>query len=331
MNRRFLVCMLAGLGGVLPPGTAPAVLVDGVVAYVNEHVVTAGEVQNAMAPVVQRLRAKYRGKELAEKAQEAFREALNMQIDRFLILDAYNTQQGRIPKWVVDQRIEQIIREEFKGDRAALMDALTRDRQVFDNWREEIQDFIVVSSMRSAAVAQNIRVSPAAVQEYYSKNTEKFVKPSQVHIRMIVLRKTESPEETARKQAQAADIRKKIKDGADFGETATKASEGRKATEGGDWGWVKPEDLQPELIQAIAKMKTGEISDLIDTREEIYIMKLEGRRDPAVVPLEEAQAEIEMELRKVEAERLYKAWIVRLKEKAYVKILEQDVEQPDSP
>ena len=56
------------------------------------------------------------------------------------------------------------------------------------------------------------------------------------------------------------------------------------------------------------------------TQDELYILKVEAKKSAAVTPFEEAQQSIEKELRKTEEDRLYKAWIQRLKDKYYVKV-----------
>ena len=59
---------------------------------------------------------------------------------------------------------------------------------------------------------------------------------------------------------------------------------------------------------------------MIDTGDELYILRLEGRKEASVTPFEQVAKEIEDDLKKQENERLYTAWIARLKKKYYVKV-----------
>ena len=48
---------------------------------------------------------------------------------------------------------------------------------------------------------------------------------------------------------------------------------------GGDWGWVKPrETLRVELAEAALALKPSEVSDVVETERELYLLKCEGRR-----------------------------------------------------
>ena len=75
------------------------VTLDGVAAHVNEHIITIGEVAELVEPVNRQLQNSYTGKELENKLRAAFDDALESIIARYLILDAYEKQEGRIPEW----------------------------------------------------------------------------------------------------------------------------------------------------------------------------------------------------------------------------------------
>ncbi|MDP6848894.1 MAG: peptidylprolyl isomerase, partial [Kiritimatiellia bacterium] len=118
---------------------------------------------------------------------------------------------------------------------------------------------------------------------------------------------------------------KKIRDritsgGEDFAKVAVEVSKGTHAADGGDWGWVKPEFLRSVLADATRELKPGKVSELIDTEEEIYILKVEERKEASVTPFGEVQSEIESELRRAEGVRLQSVWIESLRRQSYVKI-----------
>ncbi|MDI6774106.1 MAG: peptidyl-prolyl cis-trans isomerase [Verrucomicrobiota bacterium] len=306
------------LASALPaaPGAEP-VFVDGAIAYVNSHAITLGDVQAMVAPRQQELFARHKGKAPEDQIKKLYDDGLNVLIERYLILDSHKEQEGKIPAWAVDQEVEAVIRESFKGDRSALMAALSKDQVTFESWKEEIENHIVVSSLRSLNVGQNVKILPEQVERYYGENPARYIRPAQARLSVIVLKKEAD-------HARAADaVRQRLAKGEDFGAVAKEASQGANADEGGDWGWVALEDLRPELQKAIAALKPGEISDAVETSEEVYIAKLGERKAEGPVPLQEVQAEIEQELRKQEAERLYHAWIEQLKRKAYVTVLDR--------
>jgi peptidyl-prolyl cis-trans isomerase SurA len=317
---RTLVVVLA-LMAALPARAAEPLLVDKVVALVNDHVITLGDVQAMIASRLQELQAKSKGIPPEDQLKKLQDEGLNVLIDRYLILDSFKETEGRIPDWAVDQEVEAVIRENFKGDRAALLAALAKDHLTFESWRTELQNHIIVTTLRSANVGQNVKILPGQVEAYYEPNAVKYTKPAQARIRVIVIPKAEGGKDGDEKRRQAQEIRQRLARGEDFGAVAKEVSKGPKAAEGGDWGWMALEDLRTELRAALAPLKPGEISEVVDTPDDVYIVKKEEQREKGPVPLQDVRSEIELELRKQESERLYDAWIERLKQKAYVKVI----------
>ena len=166
---------MAGLGA-----EPPRIPIDRVVAHVNEHLVTLGEIKSMILPRMPALHRQYRGADLEEKLDELYRQALDHLIERRLILDAYEKQEGRIPEWVVDQHVDEVVRHEFGGDRGALIRALARERISLADWREDLRKSMIVSSMQGAAVGERVHVSPAEIRSYYARHRDELRRNDQV-------------------------------------------------------------------------------------------------------------------------------------------------------
>jgi parvulin-like peptidyl-prolyl isomerase len=87
---------------------------------------------------------------------------------------------------------------------------------------------------------------------------------------------------------------------------------------GGDCGWFKPGELRKELAEAAPALKLGEQSEVIETPEACYLMRVEDRRPEHIKPLNEVRAGIEQVLLSEEGDRIQKQWIERLKKKTFV-------------
>lgn len=293
--------------------------VDGVAAYVNAHVITLADVMVLIEPVRRQLIRKYRGEALQERLGAAFDNALNTLVERFLVLDAYKEQGGRLPEWTVDQRAEEMIDEMFGGDRDALMRALQLEKMTYEEWRETLEQQMIVQSMRSANVDQYIEITPRRVRAHYRNNAAQFRRPTRMHVRMIVL----TPEQAAtaaQRQQRAAELVQRLRDRADFAALAKQVSGGSHADVGGDWGWIDPaRELRRELAQLAESTATGQVSDAVRIADNYYIMKIEGRREASMAPLRDVYDDIERVLRQEAIESGYTRWITRLKQDAYVK------------
>lgn len=302
-----------------PAAQGRRILLDGVAARVNESFITIGEVM----AVVRELEPRY-AEAVAPtddaRLGEVFQEALQDLIDRELVLQAYREGEGKIPPWIVDRRINEIVHERFGGDRAALRQALNEMRLDMTQWRQMVESQMILGAMRNAHAEQPAMVSPEMIRDHYRRHRGDFAEKEAVHIRMIVLRPADDSTESRDKlEARVREVMAELKSGSPFAAVASRYSEGRNADRGGDWGWVDPEaDLRPELARAVAGLDPGRHSDPIRTPEELYLVSVEDRRKPRDRPLEEVWEDIHGQLRQSRARKFYNNWISRLRDDALI-------------
>jgi len=315
----------AALGGLL---TLPAAaqqrdrLVDGIAAVVNSNVITYGQVRELLMFRERSLAEVYQGEELRQKMIESQQAALKDLIDRQLIIDHFKSEGFQIPDYVIEDRLQTLIREEFGGDRRAFAQTLRAQGYSMARFREIERDKIIVQAMRQRAVRSDFVISPDKVDAYYRKNIAEFSTPPEVKLSMIVLRPefdgSDNPVES--KRAMAREIRAKLAEGADFGGMAQMYSDDTTADFGGDWGWIDTKTLTESLSKVAFSLAPGKLSDVIQVGDTFYILKVEAKKPAVVTPLAEVRDEITRKLIEEERIRLQDRWIDTLREKAYVKI-----------
>lgn len=302
------------------PASAKAIPVDGYAATVNKHVVMVTEVLNAMRPVENQLHRRYRDEELHRKLEEAYEKTLDSLIERALIVDAYeNQRQFAVPPSVLSRHIDEIIHNQFNNNRAELNKALVKQGMTFNEWQENINKSIIISYMRARHVDSKVSVSPLACRSAYEAEIDKYRIPEQVETRMIVIDRGAGEDEAAIKYKMAQDVRRRLVKGESFENLAKQVSEGTRAAAGGYVGWIEPGSRRPELAEILADMQPGEISKVIDTGDDYYILKVEALRAASVISFDECRDAIQAEIQKEEEQRVYREWIKRLKQKAYIK------------
>lgn len=330
MRRFFSVgiygLILAGLspataeeGDASPPD---AIVVDRVAATVNAHIITVGDVVGAMGSQRAALMREYSGDELRKRLAELFDEACTTLVDRKLIVDAFaEEEEGQIPDWAIDQRVQEIAREQFGGDPGAMTAALAADGKTMEDWREAIREQMIVQAMMQAKVVPNVAVSMRDVREAYAARRQEYERPARARVRLIVL-----PVEGDASVREAKAIRTRLIDGGQtFDDVAQAVSVGPRAADGGDWGEVALTALRQEVADAARQTPVGDISDVVLTDEYAYIVKVADKAAAGVVPFEEVRAEIKSRLRREAMERVRDAWVASLREKAYIKRMEPDV------
>jgi parvulin-like peptidyl-prolyl isomerase len=316
---RQMALVVAGLLLVESAG-GRAVPVDGYAAMVNQRVILKSEVFALVYPVQQQLQLSYTGLELEKKLDEAYRNVLDTLVERALIVEEFNRQGRALPDRAIDTQVNSLISERFNNNRMAFLDALAEERLTLAEWREQARDGLIVTILRRTEVLDRVTVAPREVREYYEKNLDRYRAPEEVLFRLIVLHPGTTEEERAAKVEEARRIQARLKEGEDFAALARTASEGPKAAQGGDMGWMEPAQLRTELAAGVKGLGPDQVSEVIETPDEIYLAKIEGRKQASITPFKNVRRDIEALLRKQEADRLYKAWIARLKNRFYVKV-----------
>ncbi len=297
-------------------------MVDGIAAVVNSNVITYGQVRELLMFRQRSLNELYQGEELKAKMKESQDAALKDLIDRQLIIDSFKEQGFQIPDYIIEDRIQNIIREEFGGDRIAFVRTLRAQGFSLSRFREIEREKIIVQAMRQRAVRSDFVISPDKVESFYRRNLAEYSSPEEVRLSMIVLRVEEdgSDDPAAAKRSMAEEIRGKLADGADFAGMAQMYSEDSTAEIGGDWGWIDRKTLNQELNNAAFSLQPGQLSRVIQLGDSFYIMRVEARKAAVTQPLAELRDEISKKLFEEERLRLQEQWIETLREKAYVKV-----------
>lgn len=297
-------------------------LIDGVAAVVNSNVITFGQVREMMMFRQRSLAEMYQGDELRQKMKESQDAALKDLIDRQLIIDHFNKEGFKIPPYVVEDRLNTLIREEFGGDRQAFVRTLKAQGFSLGRFREIERDKIIVQAMRQKAVRSDFIISPDKVEAYYRKNISQYSTPAEIKLSMIVLRPefdgADNPVEA--KRSMAKEIREKLAGGADFAGMAQMYSDDSTADFGGDWGWIDERTLTGSLSKTAFSLEPGKLSDIIEAGDTFYIMRVDAKKPAVVRPLSEVREEITKKLVEEERLRMQDRWIDTLREKAYVKI-----------
>ena len=296
-----------------------AELADGVKAIVNNTVITYGQVEEFTAPAMEALRRQYAAQPEAfqQKLAEALDNSLEILVERQLILHEFEVKYTKLPDSVVDELVQDQIREQF-GDRVTAMKSLQAQGMTYEQFRGDIRDRYIESQLRNLNISRQIVISPYKVETYYLAHQDDFKVEDEIKLRMIVLNKTSSDDTNT--PGLAREILSQIKSGATFQQMASVYSQGSQQKQGGDWGWVGRSVLRKELAEVAFTLKPGQVSDVVETPEACYLMLVEQTRPAHVRPLSEIREEIDKSLRTQEQARVQKQWIDSLKKNTFIQV-----------
>ena len=147
-------------------------------------------------------------------------------------------------------------------ERSALVDQLTAS--------------IVWQKLVRRLVSQTNMVSDEEI-DYALKRAKETANEPQSRVAEIFLA-VDNPQQEDEVRRLAERLTEQMRQGARFSAVAQQFSQSATAAVGGDIGWVRPEQLSPELGKAVAQMRSGELSPPIRAGAGYYLLLVLDRR-----------------------------------------------------
>jgi peptidyl-prolyl cis-trans isomerase SurA len=324
MVRLFLVILLSTLILPLSPlchaaYAADVEVIDGIAAVVNGDIITYSQVRSLVAPREQLLRSQYSGEELVKQIKAARQAALNDLIDRQLIIQAFKKESYQIPDHFVDQRVHEIIQENFGGDRNTFIKTLEAQNYTLGEFKKLETERMIVQAMRGKNIKRETIASPAKIDQYYKAHRDEFTAKEQIKLRLIMIPAHANDGNAAAQRSMAEEILGKLANGAEFDRMAQIYSEDSSRDLGGDWGWIDRKTLAAPLEKAAFNLPVGRISNIIEFNGNFYLLKVEDKKGGAMPSLAQVRDQIEKKLLQQEAQNLQEKWLASLRSKAYIR------------
>ncbi|MGV2988735.1 peptidylprolyl isomerase SurA [Vibrio sp. E150_011] len=273
------------LAAVTLSAFAAPVELDRVRIVVNDGVILQSDIDSATKTLF--ANAKKNNQELP--SQDIIQEQI---LDK-LILEKLQLQEAeRIGVRIDDNRLEDTLKDIAKNNKQTveeLRQTVTEEGLSWASFREQIRDEIAASEARNAMVRQRINILPAEVDNLAEILAQESNATVTYKIRHIQLRFNDG-EDKNEVEAQAKDIVAKLNNGEDFSTMAYTYSKGPKALEGGDWGWMRKEEM-PTIFADQIKMQTkGSIIGPFRSGVGFHILKIEDVKGLETVSVTEVNA-----------------------------------------
>jgi peptidyl-prolyl cis-trans isomerase SurA len=316
------VMLLLSLGWVfLIPRMGYSEICNRVVAVVNNDVITLFELNTRIKEMTgvdpEQMKAQDEKRYL-----EMRRRILDFLIDEKLAQGKIREQNIVVTDREVDAAIERI-KEEKKMTHEDLVAGLKKINLTYEAYRENVKADIERMRLINSEVKSKIIVREERILEYYEAHKSEFGKEERIRLAAIFLKGDGStaPRQDMGLKDRVDQVLQRLQAGEDFGALAKAVSQGPGAEEGGDLGYFKPQQLEPELIKAMEALPTGGVSGPIYRPYGVQILKVVARESGGVMPFEQVKETIYDVLYREEINRSYTHWIKELREKAFTKII----------
>lgn len=264
---------------VAPPAAPTFQMSDGILATVNDSVITGFDLRQRMLLLI----AMTQVQPTPENIPAIQQQALNALIDERLQVQELRNYEDLV---VSDEQVEQEITamaQEVGAAPQAYIDFLAQGGIRPSTLREQLRTQIGWSQLVGGRFQSRARVSRAAVAAALRQVAEAAAK-KQYLIGEIYI-------ESARVGGQQAALNganqlvQQMVQGAPFQAVAQQFSAAPSATRGGDAGWVVEGTMQPALQQALDQLDVGQLSRPIPVDGGVYIVYMRDKRDGASASL----------------------------------------------
>ena len=306
--RIVLLALIAVLATLLPCSSGGEI-VDKIVAIVNDDIVTLSDVERVVRVEKQgrftSVDEYFRGLDLKDK--------LNFFIDSMLIQQQAKKLKIDVSDKEVEGAVESIKKQNLISEED-LKEQLAREKVTYKAFLEGLRMNLLRSKVLSRTISGEALVTDAELQAYYQANIDQF-RSEEFRVQQIFI--------SARRKDAAVrgqNVYNQLGKGVPFEQLAREFSDDPSGAQGGDIGYVKKEDLMPELRQALGLLVPGTYSHPIQTSYGVHIVKLLEVRKTEAPPFESVKDEVNGRLLQKESEKRYKEYITKLRSSAYIEV-----------
>ena len=247
--------------------------IDRIVAVVNDDVITRHELDERIDAVVKQLQKQ--GTSLPPA------DALEKQMLERMIGDMLQAQFAKetgvhVDDTQLDKAMQRIAQENKFSTLAEFRARLAQDGVDFNKFREEVRGEIIATRLREREVDSKLVISEGEVDNYLATQAKQQGKGEEyqlAHILVLVPEQASADKIQASRQ-RAGEALARLQEGAEFAQVAAEFSDAKDAMQGGNLG-LRPADRLPTLfLDALQKMRPGEISPVLRSPNGFHIIKL---------------------------------------------------------
>ncbi len=336
MKKTRLPLLLAVGFAVLLPSLSPAdTVVEEIVARVNNEIISRSEYirsRDQLKQEVQQQDPVNADRIFAEKQRDVLRDL----IDQQLLL-----QKGKDLGITGDTELIKRLDEMRKQMNLETMEDLEKAAEAqgasYEDFKQTLRNQIITQRVIGQEVGSKLAMNKDDEKKFYEQHRAEMEHPEQVRLSEILIApkvpakpaaspdaKPEPPSEAeteaalAAAKAKAEDLLDQIHKGAKFEDLAKKYSDGPSAKDGGDLSYFKRGTMPKELDDKVFALKSGEVSDVIRTKQG-YVILLAAEHQTAGIPtLKEAEPRIQDALYMQKLQPALRAYLTTLREQAYI-------------
>ena len=252
------------------------VLLDRIVAVVDDGVVLKSELEQQVETISARLRQQ--GTRMPPEP------VLREQILESLVVQQVQLQRAeRIGVQISDEQLNmalQRLAERNNINFAELPETLAADGISYASFREQLRREMTLEALRQRDVMARIAVSESEIDRWLEQYQANLGGQIDYDISQILVALPADPSQAQidATKARAEDIYARLQAGADFAELAVAESAGQQALTGGRLGWRRGSQLPEQFAGVIQALGEGESSEPVRSSSGFHIFRVNATR-----------------------------------------------------
>ncbi len=311
------------------PITPNGVVVEDVVARVNDQIIGRADMERSVQQLVQE---NQQNQASPEEAADRQKNLLRDMIDQQLLLSRAK-ELGLNADAEVIRRLDEIRKQNHMDSLDDLEKAARQQGYSYEDFKANIRNSILTQQVVRDEVGRHIQPTQGQEQTYYQAHKNEFAQPEQLRLSEILVPTPADASEAVVGQAlaKAQDIADKIKAGGNFVDLAKADSGGPTASQGGDLGLFKRGALAKVLEDQTFSLPTGGVTAPIRTRQGFVILKVTEHQEAGIPPLKDIEPQVQEAIYMQAMQPALRAYLTKLREEAFIDIKPGFVDTGASP
>ncbi len=271
-----LAALMLATPAVLAQQPRKIVVLDRIVAVVNDDVITRLDLDERLRVATQQLRQ--------QGTPQPPQAVLEKQILDRLITDRVQLQLAketglRVDDGELDKTIQRIAQDN-KLTLQQMRAALEKDGVLFARFREDIRNEIILTRLREREVDNRISIAESEIDNFIITQQAQAGRSDEYNLSHILVTVPEnaSPEQIQARRARAEQALEQIRAGTDFRQVAASLSDAPDALQGGAMGWRDAARLPTLFVDALKTMPAGGLSPILRSSNGFHVLRLNERR-----------------------------------------------------
>jgi parvulin-like peptidyl-prolyl isomerase len=275
---------------------------DGIVAVVNNDVITQKDLNDFINFMRMQMYGKYSEEEIEQRINLMLPDLISRLIEDRLILQAAYKEDIIVDQIRIEARIEQI-KKQYSTE-ADFEQALASQGSTLADIELKIKEQLLMFGVIDREIESKIVVTPQEITDYYNAHSTEFKKPGQRLVRFLII-----------EDSMAKDAESLIAESKDLDAIADSLS-----LEVTDLGWVDSSKVREEIAEIVFKSEVGKISTLLSSEGKNYVLEVKAIKPPQEQSLFEVQEVINRILFEKKMQEAMVEWLGKLRSEAYIEI-----------